>query len=50
MKSGFFDFYLNSNGDFVLVEKNPVLQDINSRLKEFNKARLEDIDIYQTYF
>ena len=50
MKSGFFDFYLNSNGDFVLVEKNPVLQDINSRLEEFNKARLEDIDIYQTYF
>ena len=50
MKAGFFDFYLNSNGDFVLVEKNPVLQDINSRLEEFNKARLEDIDIYQTYF
>ena len=50
MKSGFFGFYLNSNGDFVLVEKNPVLQDINSRLEEFNKARLEDIDIYQTYF
>lgn len=50
IKAGFFDFRLNSDGEYELVEKNPVSSDVETRLAAFNKARLEDIDIYQTYF